>query len=191
MIIIIINGVLNSRSEMASLIALGLPRDVKEKCMDEIGDCFLGKNSLFKVIQWLDSTFDSGWNTWLDNARKNKECYVTFIPVPRGPLTYKMYERFQAHPRIKDHVYWTMMICACEEEPFEVWSGNRFKKHVERFEYIGKYFKKKRVLYPNSVCVRDYSEDGLPIGTHMETHSGYDTFLKSKFNVSHMAVSHS
>ena len=38
MIIIIINGVLNSRSEMASLIALGLPRDVKEKCMDEIGD---------------------------------------------------------------------------------------------------------------------------------------------------------
>ena len=73
----------------------------------------------------------------------------------------------------------------------EVWSGNRFKKHVERFEYIGKYFKKKRVFDPNSVCVRDYSDDGLPIGTHMETHSGYDTFLKSKFNVSHMAVSHS
>ena len=183
-----------SRSEIASLIVLGLPSDVKEKCMEDIGDCFLGKKSLFKVIQWLDSTFDLGWITWLDNARKNEECYVTFVPVPHGALTYKMYERFQAYPRIKDHAYMTWMICPIDEEPFEVWSGNKFKKHTERSEYIGKYFKKKRAVDPNCVIVMDYTDDGLPLGTHLETNSDYYTFLDSnvtKFNVSHKAVSHS
>ena len=169
-----------SHSEIASLVLQGLPKDIKRKCVEDIGECFLGKKSLHKLIQWLDTTYDNGWNTWLDNARKDEECYETFVPVPRSPLTFKMFIKYKAYPKIENSIYHGVMICPENFEPFELWPGNRFKKYKEVAEYTGKYFKKKKLIDPN--CTE----------THFEPASDYASYIDSNvnnYNVSHKAFS--
>ena len=92
------------------------------------------------------SSFIPKWNKWLDIARADPECYVSYIPVPHSNLTYKMYEKYKAPPKGDTHTYWTWKICPIDEEPFEVLS--RFKKKKDVSVYVGKYFKKKNEIDP-------------------------------------------
>ena len=77
--------------EKTSMIALGLrnnnqgmPRD---KCLADIGDSPMGKRGLFKLIEWMDLNFNNGWIEWLNNARKDPECYVASITILRLSLS--------------------------------------------------------------------------------------------------------
>ena len=181
-----------THDEMASLILEGLPPNIKMECVAEIGESFLGKKSLLKMVQWLDCRYDSGWNNWLDNAKKDVNCYETFIPIPRGPLTFRMFEKYKAYPKIEGHVYHGVTFFPEEFQTFELWPGNMFKKYKEVAEYTGRYFKKK-VLDPNSVKVGDYNEVGILIGEHYEKASEYDYFIDKdveNYNVSHLAFTH-
>ena len=118
-------------SEIASLVLESLPDDVKLKCVQDIGESFLGNRSLHRMIQWLDETFDSGWNTWMDNAKKDKECYRSFVPIPRRSLTVKWFAKWTAKTISGGNTHYGIMFCPEDVEPFELWPGNRFKRQKE------------------------------------------------------------
>ena len=110
-------------SEMASLIALELPNsddqgNLRDKCFQEIGDCFLGKRPLMKLIEWLDTKFfPSGWRMWMNKARQDPDCYVSYWPMPPIKMEWKMYPKWTAH---KDNIRrMVMTICPEDEEPFD------------------------------------------------------------------------
>ena len=179
-----------THSEIASLVLESLPDEVKMKCVQDIGESFLGNKSLHRMIQWLDETFDSGWNTWMDNAKKDKECYRSFVPIPRRSLTVKWFVKWTAKTISGGNTHYGIMFCPEDVEPFELWPGNRFKRQKEGAKYTGKYFMKKKVADPNSMEVITYDEDGNPLGTHVEAVSEYALFLNSdtkNYQVSHKA----
>ena len=179
-----------TRAEMASMVFESLPGEVKMRCAQDVGECFLGNKSLHKVIQWLDETYDHGWSPWLDNAKKDKNCYESFVPVPRSQLTFKFFIKWKAESIFGDGTHHGVLICPEDFEPFELWAGNRFKKYKEVAEYTGKYLKRKRLIDPNSKEVFTYDENGLPLGTHFETASDYASFLDSdvkNYKISHKA----
>ena len=163
-----------THAEMASMVFESLPGEVKMRCAQDVGDCFLGKKSLLKVVQWMDESFDHGWSPWLDNAKKDEECYKSFVPVPRSKLTFKFFIKWKPKSIFGDVTHHGVMICPEDFEPFELWSGNRFP---------GKYLKRKRLIDPNSKEVFTYDGDGLPIGTHFETASDYASFLDSDVKI--------
>ena len=172
-----------THAEMASMVFESLPGEVKMRCAQDVGECFLGKKSLLKVVQWLDETYDHGWSPWLDNAKKDEECYESFVPVPRSKMTFKFFIKWKPKSIFGDATHHGVMICPEDFEPFELWSGNRFKKYKEVSEYTGKYHKRKRLIDPNSKEVFTYNGDGLPIGTHFETASDYASFLDSDVEI--------
>ena len=179
-----------TRAEMASMVFESLPGEVKMRCAQDVGECFLGNKSLHKVIQWLDETYDHGWSPWLDNAKKDKNCYESFVPVPRSQLTFKFFIKWTAKTISGGNTHHGVMICPEDVEPFELWPGNRFKRQKEGAKYTGKYFMKKKVADPNSMEVITYDEDGNPLGTHVEAVSEYALFLNSdtkNYQVSHKA----
>ena len=105
------------------------------------------------------------------------------VPVPCSHLTFRIFEKYKAKPKIENHIYHGVMICPEDFKSFELWPGNRFKKYKEVAEYTGKYLKRKRLIDPNSKEVFTYDGDGLPIGTHFETASDYASFLDSDVKI--------
>ena len=126
----------------------------------------------------------------MDNAKKDQECYRSFVPIPRQSLTVKWFIKWTAKTISGGNTCKGIMFCPEDVEPFELWPGNRFKKYKEVAEYTGKDLKRKRPIDPNSKEVFTYTENGLPLGTHFETASDYASFLDSdvkNYKISHKA----